>query len=53
MNQQNESWNTSKGHQQDLKAKENQKNTKQQLSKKLKDLKTKHKRNPKQLTNNI
>jgi hypothetical protein len=29
------------------------KNTKQELSKKLKDLDTKHKRNPKQLTNNI
>jgi hypothetical protein len=34
-------------------SKSKQKNIKQELNKKLKDLKTKHKKDPKQLTNNI
>jgi hypothetical protein len=34
-------------------SKRKQKNTKQELNKKLKDLKIKHKKDPKQLTNNI
>ncbi len=33
--------------------KQTKKNVKQEFNKKLKDLKTKHKRDPKQLTNNI
>ncbi len=35
------------------KQKQTKKHTKQKLNKKLKDLKVKHKRDPKQLTNNI